>query len=483
MKYKLITILLFNSIIGLTQSLNIEEKGRIKFEPFTIRNLPSTESLVTENGFYFLETIRKRKGKGYKLIKYNSNLELLNSTRINVPFNSKKNKIIHFTFSKNKILVFDSFIEKKKKTKSIIMYSFDASSLEEIDKPKVIYESNYKGFTKKENKYYFSKSPNSKLLLICEINNKPEQEREIGLIILDKETGDIIIEKTKGGFGAYSMIQNVLITDLGEIYILRKRFNPTEVHNIYYSGHHRKIEYYIHRITAKSKIQIKLSLEKSVRELHMNLNLNQLPFLMGFDFKKKYVGLVLIQIDLENFESENFTYDYINCTANNSYAALLNKPKKDRNHTRTMRPRNIFQKPNGNFVIIGEEGYRTVWGDSHQNHSYYHNNIIISEHQKDGEIIWSHLIKKYGNTTEDSPRDFFLFKSKNDLYLIFNNNNSKQKLILTSIDKNGNIKVNPFSNNVYQTFPNKNMIISEKEFLLLLRNKKYELELAKFKVK
>ena len=204
---------------------------------------------------------------------------------------------------------------------------------------------------------------------------------------------------------------------------------------------------------------------------------------MGFDFKKKYKGLVLIQTDLENFKNENFTYNYINCTVNNSYAALLKKPKKDRNHTRTMRPRNIFQKPNGNFVIIGEEGYRTAWGDSHQNHSYYHNNIIISEHQKDGEIVWSHLIKKYGNTTKDCLREFFLFKSKNDLYLVYNDNNSKQKLTMTYLDENGNIKTNPLFKNVYQTFPNKNMVVSEKEFLLLLKNKKYEIELAKFQIR
>ncbi|MDG2417608.1 MAG: hypothetical protein P8M17_01355, partial [Saprospiraceae bacterium] len=294
-KYIILTILLFSSIIGLSQTLNLKKIEQIKFEPFNIGNLPSTESLAIGNELYFIKTIKKRKGRGYKLIKYSSDLELLDSKKINIPFDLKKSKIIHFTFSNNKILVFTSFIEKQQKTKSIKMYSFDATSLAEIDEPKMIYKSKYKGVMKKENRYYFSKSPNSKYLLICENNYKPEQEREIGLIVLNKETEEIYTEKIKGGFGAYSMIQNVLITDSREIYILRKRFITTNTSNIYYTAAHRKIEYYVHKITKESKIKIRLSLEKSIRELYMNLNLSQIPFLMGFDFKKKYKGLVLIQ--------------------------------------------------------------------------------------------------------------------------------------------------------------------------------------------
>ena len=105
-----------------------------------------------------------------------------------------------------------------------------------------------------------------------------------------------------------------------------------------------------------------------------------------------------------------------------------------------MRPRNIFQKTNGNVVIIAEEGYRTSWGDAN-NYSYYHNNIIISEHQKNGEVVWSHIIEKYGNTSENIPRNFSFFSFKNDLCLFYNNMDSKQKLYMTHIDENGNIKM------------------------------------------
>ena len=59
---------------------------------------------------------------------------------------------------------------------------------------------------------------------------------------------------------------------------------------------------------------------------------------------------------------------------------------------------------------------------------------------------------------------------------------SKQKLYMTHIDENGNIKTNTIFKNVYKTFPNKNIVVSGKEFLLLIQNKKYELELAKFQV-
>ena len=491
MKCKLLIILLLISISGFSQTHNLKEIEKIKFKPFSQKNLPATKSLVNENGYYFLETEKKKKKGIYTLHHYNINLELVKSKEINISFNLDQRKIIHFTQMGDKILVFESLTQKEKKTKSIKMSTYDPISLEKTAESKIIFKSIYQGASKRANRYHFSKSPNSKFLLICESNYKPKNKREIGITILNEERENIYTEKIPVKSKRYFILQNILISDLGEAYIFQKWCNVVGIHPYSKTGYkldfrdvwyHRKgkIEYYIHKITKERKTVAKLNLNKNIKELHMNFDLNQIPFFMGFNFKKNYKGVILINTDGNNFDEKNLNYNYFNYSDNKNYSSLLDK-QYGRSAHRTLRLRNIFQKPNGNYIIIGEEGYQNTPEVTYSKIHYYTNySMIISEINNQHGDVWSHLIKKRNSTNINHPKSFFLFNSNNEIFLLYNK--SKESFNMTYINEDGKIKTNPFRKYSCSTFPTKNVKISDEEFLILINRKKGELELAKFQV-
>lgn len=478
MKLKLLVTILLLSTIGYSQeSYNLEEVKKIKYEHFNSKNLPSETKLVTENGYYFLETSYKKKDKEYVLYYYNKDLELVNSKKLNIPVSYKYNRIRHLSFAKNKILIFVSVIDRKKNVRSIKMFSYDFASLDEIEEPKIIHQSKYKYYStySELNRYCFSQSPNSKYLLLCESIYTTRKKTEIGFVILNKENGNIQTGNIQTGFnGKFLKIQNIKITNSREVFILSKLHLKYDL----------KIEYSLHKITKQDKASFKLELNKNIRDISMNLDSNQIPFFMGFDLKKKYRGIVLIRIEESSFRNNDFKfiYTYADCTDNETYALYKKKHKPSINHLRTIIIRSVFHKANGNFIIIGEESYRTASGSSDNPiYYYFHNNVIISEHNEKGEIVWNHIVKKHGSSRSNIPKEYFLLKNKDAFYLVYNSSRKKKKGIkLTHINNEGEIESNYLGEYNSSTIQTRNINISDKGFLLFIKSKTNGVEIAKY---
>ncbi len=490
-KLNILLVCLLLSIVGFAQEeTNIIEGESTKFKSFMASNLPEGKRLVTRYGYYFLKVEKNKKEGRYTLYHYGKDLDLINSKEIIITYNLEQRKILHFTLMKDKILVFESLIKTNKKSKSIRMSTFDPLSFEKIGEPKIVFESKYKGIWKFANRFHFSRSPNSKYLLICESNYQSTKDREIGIAILNEDNDNIQLEKISVHKKRFLIIQNALISDSGEVFILQKRcwhvdpINKTysnfdfDYRDIWYHGL-RKIEYYFHRISPKNRSITKLDLNENIKEVHMNFDINQNPFFMGFNFYKNYKGVVLIKTDGANFDEKNFSYKYFNYTTNKEFSSLL-KSKLKQN---TLRIKKTLQKPNGNFVIIGEEGHVSNYSKSNlKNIRYYNTNLIITElHEDDGEE-WSHLITKTNRTSYSRPADFFLFDSKDDFYIITQDRSSKQPLNLTHITAKGNINTSSIFDKNYSSIYKLNIKISDEEFLILLNSKKNDLEFVKFKI-
>lgn len=481
--YVILVSLLFSIVAFAQEQINITESESIKFKPFTASNLPIEKSLVTQYGYYFLDLKKDKKKGRYTLFHYDLDFELINSKEIIVTYNMDQRKILHFTLMKGKILVFESLIKSSKKSKSIRMSTFDPLSLEKVGEPKIVFESKYKGIWKFANRFHFSKSPNSKYLLICESNYQPNKEREIGIAILNEDNDHIQIEKISTPKKRFLIIQNALISDSGEVFVLQKRcwhVDPVnkshsdsnfDFSDIYYHGL-RKIEYYLHRISTDDKSITKLNLNKNIKEVHMNFDLNQNPFFMGYNFNKNNKSVILIKTDGPNFDEKNLNYKNFNYTSNKEFSLLLNS-KSNQN---SLRIKKILQKPNGNFVIIGEEGH------AKNNSKYFNTNLIITELNEDDGEDWSHLITKTNRTNYTHPADFFLFTFKNNIYIFSQNKGSKQPLKLTHVNERGNINTYTLFDKKYSSFHNRNIKISKKEFLILLNSKNNGLEYVKLKI-
>ena len=499
----------------------IVEIARSKTIETTKKNLIRAGIASGPNGYYIIEMIdvkinrifESAQGK-YRLIRFNNELDLVESKDTEIKLKSYKAKVEYFTIFEDELLVFSSSLDSDSNKKYIYLHKFDAESLEETEEPIKIYESDYIGFFKDASVFGFSLSPNKSKILIYELNVLKKQKRELGICVLNQKTEKLWEKKflLEGFKRQDTMIRRAAIDDSGNVFFLKKTFFNLELHFDHPFQHNGAV-YALISIDAMSQKKEKVFVEhdkKSITDMDMGLLENGTPFMMGYfsDEKATYTSGV-IQINCLP-EGESFKLKNSFAPFSDKILALNQKRKPKAGKKKKMKRfmvKKVFQKPNSNLTIIGERLYL----DSYSNGSssvkrVVHESILISNHQlENGEILSANKIAKHGDLKFERFVNFYTHRKGNDVFFIYNDHpgnmnypgygkikkaadqifRKKSQISIGHFSEDGTMKTAPLfpgsSEKLQKFYPRSSLQISEDEMLIIERTER-QFEIVKLKI-
>lgn len=459
-----------------------------------------------EHGHYILEIVNVKVAniiteavKGtYLLFHYDKNLNLQKTKDLDILLRTYKGKLEHINILDKNLLIFASINDKKLNKKYLYQYSYDPVTLEQNQEPQVVHESSYIGYNRDRNKFKFTVSADSSKFLIYEFNQLKKGKKELLVKVFNKKMELIWKNKTTSEKLDYIFTDWIkgVVSNKGDAYFL---INANKMLAMNEENHH-----YIDLKNKEGKNRIVT--------IGLKLDTEQKPNIFGYYYhkKRKEYGFLFVQsTQLDDPFELNIKWTPFS----EKFMRLHSKKQNPKKTPKLKAPRirQIFQKSNNNFLVIGEENYSDdhSWGSGSSKREwklYYHKSFLITEIDQNGNIVWSNKIPKHGGGSKiQNSINFYAHQNADKVYLIYNAHpenlsypgfgkikkadgqifNSKAHITIARIDDDGEFEATPLypksEVKIQKFYPKGSAKISDKGFLII-ENNKYEFELVKFKL-
>ncbi len=476
-----------------------------------------------KNNYYLIKSLKN--GFKYEINVFGSDMNLKQSAIIDMKHHGNyKMKYVGSFLIGNKIYVFSSFPDKKKKINKLYCRAYDINSLtsgELVEIDQFPYEKPlYKGSFNIE-----TSDDKSHLLVYLEKPYKKKATEKFGLTVMDSDLNikwrkDIELPYTDQFFSN----EGYQINNDGDVYLLGKEYKEEKgkrnIDKLNYTYH---ILAYLDNGKKFKDYELNLK-DKFITDITYKIAQNGDLICSGFYSKNgtySTKGAFYMTVDFDTRKVKHnsikeFDENFIIEGLSDREVAKAKKDEQKSGKAIEMYNYNLKDfvlREDGGAVLIAEQYYvrvttttRTVNGvmTTYTYYHYYYNDIIVVNISPKGEIEWATKIDKYQYSVNDDGyySSYVLHVDDNRLHLIYNErakyyfekeerknmsrNDKKAKLtIIATVESNGDYKkdilINVSDESTYPV-PKLSEQINEKELLLYTRKiKKRRFALVKFK--
>lgn len=401
----------------------IKKGDKIKLGKKEILN---SEIQVTENGYYI---ISKKVNSQIGLVKddlriyhFDESLSKKSSKKINLNKGIKKRRFEKFVSLEGQLFLFSSAKKNKENQKTLFYQivnpsTLELGSLEEIQNIKFLRKIDKDGI------FEFSISPDGSKILVYQNENLKNGKFRTMLSIFDSEM-KLIWEKQeeikKGKNDGLDWSQMV-VDNQGNVFGLLKTYDTPKGIIIRRSFLAVEFEFYSYLKNGEHNIVQKIDdKNKEISDLMLFVEETGQVVILGFysdEYPNSTEGVVKIILNSENeIDNAKTSFQKFSKPLISSY-----EKNGDKDLMLKYSLTSINKKENGNFVIVGEQLSISdlVNDEPSVSSTFYYRNLLTSEINKDGTIVWEYKIPKYEYSTNEVLSRFFIHNYKESSYLFY----------------------------------------------------------------
>ena len=392
----------------------------------------------------------------------------------------------YITNVNNKMYIFSSFLNQKKKKKYLFVQTVNKKTLVPNNDMKKVAEIDFSENSKFNSGYFnFQLSNDStKLLVYNDLPYNPKEREKFGLTVLNKHM-DLLWEKnvTLPYNDDLFDITSFKVDNNGNSYILGKKYEDTKKEKKDNNPNYNFLVLsYTNNGTTFNEYPVNLG-DKYITDMEISVNDNKDIICGGFyttvdrgqnniftNPQRNIEGSFFFKVDGESKTIKNQSFQKFDISFITEYMKENKKEKleekAEENETIELphyELKDIIMKDDGGAVLIAEQNYFRSYtvsnlGVSQTNYIYDYNDIIVVNIAPNGEILWSKKIPKSQHSVNDEGywSSFALSVVGDNLHFIYNDNpenltydgtsrlkpvrfnNSSTVVVLLTLDKDGN---------------------------------------------
>lgn len=433
----------------------------------------------TDEGYLVFnkETIKGPGGWRYFIESYDNKMNFIRKFDISEQVDEKNYRIQDIINYGDDFLLISTRVFKKEKRKETYIQKIGESQSNIIGKRvKINNEVLYK--KKGHSSYHLTTSPNDKYLLFQIIPYYSKKHPEnMSLILLDEDL-KIYWEEEKVEVLGISpdgklrfQIKNIVLNDLGEVFIIGKEGAKTPYSRHLYTGsridlYEDKDQFYkIYKLVEGNYTGESITLDKQgLKRMDIQVSKNNTLHCLGYftenpkEAEIEGVASYIIDSDLSEIITEQFYLfdeDFYSIDVSGKSDRKADKMlKSEINRFDDLVNEEIVQNEDGSMALIGEIQYSYTYtsgsGDNQTTKTkYVYGSIVVSNIDVNGEVTSNTQIKKSTTFSRPSPKHNLMISLNEDFYRITScrrsdfedadpNKNQKDKFLkVIKIDANG----------------------------------------------
>ena len=411
---------------------------------------------ITNNTFY---ATKRKKSKIYIQEFDLRTLSLKAENQLNLTFNKFKLSIVsNFVFGEN-IVFITSYIDKKMKKKYYQLHRLEKFGM--LSKPielaqvawsknKIILTSSALEKKRKSGAYSFGflVSDDSKTMMV---SYKTGASDDLITVLFDEDLEEVNRGKMRIPFDSFTSLTGKL-SNTGQYYSIGYQFVKEESTGIIKSTKIKRTTYHLLTYDAieGEMDEAELSIEHGIVSVGLKIMDDESLIAYGMYSKESATGISgSFFMRMNSGESTDFTVsnefeeNFITQHWTNRQKKKAEKKKKKKNPKKKKEPslysyvmHDLVIKENGDIMLLAEQYYMYVTshthtdanGNSHTTYTYHYiyNDIIAVNCSNDGEITWKQKIKKRQHSTNDGGylSSFFTMVQEDNVFLIYNDRES-----------------------------------------------------------
>ncbi len=436
-----------------------------------------TKPITTKDGIFYI----KGKGRNYMIVKLSDDLKVFRQKKLKLRTKKRKHRFEFLINNNDKLLLFSSYVNKSINKRSLVYFEVNTSTLEVSSHSKPMANLQLRFLNDDPGTFDYEISPDQSKIVFYSYKWKNDKRKIlISLNVFDSNLNKIWSKEDfliKLEYGFTMRIGNLVLDNMANIHWLKR---VSKKQGITFNKEKAKYDYSIFSFFENGEMQSSEINPKgnNIIDLGLKVTRNQDLIAMGFYNNENLEGvngIAHIPFDKDGAPiDDQIIFSTVSSYEEDDKNSIWGKVLPFYNI------KNIYEKPSGNLVLVGEDSHLESFGSSNY---YYHGEMIVVENKADGNPFWMFEIHKDGSeeSTTIKNQSYLFFPKGDDLFFIFNNHPDnlnggmkapkvKSQITITQIDTNGKATIRalfPRKKPIRQRFTvNPSARISEDEILI-----------------